>query len=459
MILFKRFIVLSCISVLAAFQVYTEDVLYLLPKGSYIFSEEDVFSFDSVPREKQGEMIYDDLSVFYREGNAYYSGGIKDTPDTITVLDGQGNQFTVLASDIERDNLSSPALKKMSKSYWISSYYYDVLKSQDKNILFDKEKGWIKSWSPSTDEKLSEIILPTLFYLTENLVYIFSYSAFGTTFLIESDSEFEQSILLNCYLYPDPLNDRYKFWDEDDFIRKINDKEHVSLRMTFDGDYMKLYEGSSNELLETFARIRKDDYKIVTNKLRQIVGDKKILLDDITFPRHADGTCDYDNANVSTTAVADGSPDTSTEESAVSKPAPAIGKTATVTENLRLRIDEQTTSDVIATLAAGTRVKVLAPGREDTIDGIASNWVQVEVLDGAKDKDGNAIAAGTVGWLFGGYLTEAESAESERANKEAAEAKKSSALPIVPIAVGGAAFAVLLAAILLASKKKKAEKK
>lgn len=388
MILFKRFIVLSCISVLAAFQVHTEDVLYLLPKGSYIFSEEDVFSFDSVPREKQGEMIYDDLSVFYREGNAYYSGGIKDTPDTITVLDGQGNQFTVLASDIERDNLNSPALKKMSKSYWISSYYYDVLKSQDKNILFDKEKGWIKSWSPSTDEKLSEIILPTLFYLTENLVYIFSYSAFGTTFLIESDSEFEQSILLNCYLYPDPLNDRYKFWDEDDFIRKINDKEHVSLRMTFDGDYMKLYEGSSNELLETFARIRKDDYKIVTNKLQQIVGDKEILMDDITFPRHADGSCDYDaNGN----ATASENPDMSAE-SAIPKPAPA-------TEHAE-------------------------PAEEAALP---------------------------------------EAAESESPNKEAesadADAKQNAALPILPIAAGVAALAVLLAVVLLAGKKRKSGKK
>ena len=116
MILFKRFIVLFCFSVLATFQVHTEDVFYLLPKGSYIFREEDVFSFDSVPREKQGEMIYENLSVFYREGNAYYSGGIKDVPDTITVLDGQGNQFTVLASDIERDNLSSPALKRCPKA-------------------------------------------------------------------------------------------------------------------------------------------------------------------------------------------------------------------------------------------------------------------------------------------------------------------------------------------------------
>lgn len=208
MILVKRFIPMFCFLVLTNLQIYTEDVFYLLPKGSYIFSEEDVFSFDSVPREEQGEMIYEDLSVFYKEGNAYYSGGINDAPDTITVLDEHGNQFTVLASDIERDNLSSPYLKKMSKSYWISSYYYDVLKSQDKNILFDKEKGWIKSWSTSTGEDLSEAILPTLLYLTENLVYIFSYSAFGIEFLIESDSESEQSILLNCYLHPDPLNDR-----------------------------------------------------------------------------------------------------------------------------------------------------------------------------------------------------------------------------------------------------------
>ena len=47
-----------------------------------------------------------------------------------------------------------------------------------------------------------------------------------------------------------------------------------------------------------------------------------------------------------------------------------------------------------------------------------------------------------------------ESAESERANKEA-DAKESSALPILPIAAGGAVLAVLLAVIILAVKKGK----
>lgn len=65
MILVKRFIPMFCFLVLTNLQIYTEDVFYLLPKGSYIFSEEDVFSFDSVPREEQGEMISDGKPCIY----------------------------------------------------------------------------------------------------------------------------------------------------------------------------------------------------------------------------------------------------------------------------------------------------------------------------------------------------------------------------------------------------------
>ena len=120
--------------------------------------------------------------------------------------------------------------------------------------------------------------------------------------------------------------------------------------------------------------------------------------------------------------------------------APAVGKTAAVTENLRLRTDNRTTAEVVATLAAGTRVKVEATGRGDTIDGIASNWVRVSVLSGARDKDGNAVAAGTEGWLFGGYLSAAH------------------VLPIALVVAGVAVLAILLAAILLAVRKKKGGK-
>ena len=84
----------------------------------------------------------------------------------------------------------------------------------------------------------------------------------------------------------------------------------------------------------------------------------------------------------------------------------APNKTMSVKENLKLRSGEATTTSVLAVMSAGTRVKILRLGKQATIDGITSNWVQVEVQAGAKDRDGKAIAAGTTGWCFGGYLAE-----------------------------------------------------
>ena len=76
----------------------------------------------------------------------------------------------------------------------------------------------------------------------------------------------------------------------------------------------------------------------------------------------------------------------------------------TVKENLKLRSGEATSSTVLTVLSAGTKVKILTLGKQATIDGITGNWVQVEVLADAKDRDGKAIVEGTVGWCFGGYL-------------------------------------------------------
>ena len=55
-------------------------------------------------------------------------------------------------------------------------------------------------------------------------------------------------------------------------------------------------------------------------------------------------------------------------------------------------------------MSAGTKVKILELGKTETIDGISSNWVKVEVQSGAKDRDCKVIKAGTVGWCYGGYL-------------------------------------------------------
>ena len=82
----------------------------------------------------------------------------------------------------------------------------------------------------------------------------------------------------------------------------------------------------------------------------------------------------------------------------------AVNKKMVCNDNLRLRSEEATSSNIITTMSKGTKVKILKLGKAETIDGINSNWVQIELLSDAKDKDGKSIKTGTIGWCYGGYL-------------------------------------------------------
>ena len=82
----------------------------------------------------------------------------------------------------------------------------------------------------------------------------------------------------------------------------------------------------------------------------------------------------------------------------------AVNKKMVCNDNLRLRSEEATSSNIITTMSKGTKVKILKLGKAEIIDGINSNWVQIELLSDAKDKDGKSIKTGTIGWCYGGYL-------------------------------------------------------
>jgi hypothetical protein len=179
----------------------------------------------------------------------------------------------------------------------------------------------------------------------------------------------------------------------DNIIEKLKKDSAYIFTYKIDGDYLYLYTNGKffislvNISSSLFLRIR-DFY----------LSDKKnIDLSDITWPRHADGTCDYDgSAKPASTKGVPPAPSSSS--------IPVSGTTKRVTTNLRLRSTEDTSSTVITTMQKGTVVKIIKAGSQDTIDGIASNWVQVEVQSGSKDRNGKSITAGTTGWCFGGYL-------------------------------------------------------
>ncbi|MDE7290693.1 MAG: SH3 domain-containing protein [Treponemataceae bacterium] len=339
--------------------------------------------------------------------------------------------------------------------FYVLEEYYETFKHRDRNYLTSVMPNFVNTgfWETAFDRYFEwyEIIrIKDLGIGIDKNKELLVFN--GPLFVIENVEEITSELLkveTKILAYTrQSLKDDVLDWN---FISDTSDD--CTFYLEFDGDYINVYANDIDKKFCTFCKMYEEDIAL----LRECV--KTNVWNDIkvTWPRHADGTCDYEDAKGNTASGENQGMESENApaEAAILKPAPAVGKTATVTENLRLRTDDKTMAEVVATLAAGTRVKVLAPGREYTIDGITSNWVQVSVLGGANDKDGNAIEAGTKGWLFGGYLSETESTESEKANEEAADAKESSALPIVPIAAGGAALVILLAVVLLAAKRRK----
>ena len=161
-------------------------------------------------------------------------------------------------------------------------------------------------------------------------------------------------------------------------LAKLASEEPFFITFQRDGDYLRISSKQKDYYQEYFFATEYTYDQICSLIFYDIVDPSLV-----TWPRHADGSCDYE------TVVRLQS-----------------GKGYRASDNLRLRSSGSKAGKHVVTIGKGTQVKVLSIGAEQTLDGIISNWVQVEVQAGAKDRDGKAIAAGTTGWLFGGYLTE-----------------------------------------------------
>ncbi len=431
----KKFVILliafSCCCI-----VFGKDGIYTNPKDAdlYDFALESRTHTISGKLEKGAEVNLDFQNVQKSHNGKYLL--------LIKYLDCFADIFSDEIVPKDTDDLIPSEFKTQeSDEYvWIAEYYMDVVKTGDREILREYRPAAIKKWGEPSEDYYDWYT----YILSHNMVSNCVIELDLSQFFIENINIIENGFKIET--------DKYKL--DEDMLSKSNKNmaEPHTLYFIYDGDTANVFVDDLNTKLYSMVKIKKTDYE----KLENFIQQKTNLIQDFTFPRHADGTCDYEDMSMLKTA--EPADMAALPEAVISKPAPAVGKSAVVTENLRLRTDDETTSQVVTTLAAGTRVKVLAHGREDTIDGIASSWVQVEMLGGAKDKDGNAIEAGMVGWLFGGYLSETESAESESLNKEAANVKESSALPIVPIVVGVAALVILLTVVILAKKKKKVYK-
>lgn len=242
------------------------------------------------------------------------------------------------------------ALAEKRRDYLVIKYpdfewfykYYNVLDEKDyrwyensscieglqlSNGWSPNGKPWIKRYSGKNGVNENSRIIT---YRTEkNVMAFFIYNDFSISdnkiYIHQVYEDLDRAVIIPKKTWPyDP--------DKEDEIILI-----------LDGDYLQLYYCGS--YVHTFCRLNEQTLQ----ELKRFIKTETCDFTKITWPRHADGSCDYDGSKKAISSQ--------TSKSTTSTNV-ALNKTMTVKENLKLRSGEATSTQVLTVMSAGTKVKI-----------------------------------------------------------------------------------------------------
>lgn len=356
-------------------------------------------------------------------------------------------------------------------------YYLDVLKNKNPALLYKYQPKWNaykKNYKDIEGERFEEGFWPETIQVSNLYITVTQYNNYLIEKIIKTGEYYKLDLIKQNDIYTDnvPMPEC--------FIQKAEKKE-ISLILKFDGDYLDLWIDSPKDDLY-IGKYFVDTNKSTLWEIKNLVKGDYCNLNNVYWPRHADGTSDFDKAKKAPlvklatnfeSLPSDISKNNKTtvtiqplkESSSVNV---AKDKTMTVKENLKLRSGEATSTQVLTVMSAGTKVKILELGKSETIDGITSNWVKVELLADATDRDGNPIEKGTTGWCYGGYLEETEdfiadnedeiiTADVQAVQEATPEVIHSSNLLLIAILVSVGILLILVIILIILKKRNKKE--
>ena len=411
----KKIITLLFIFLITIFNLFSEKVSYKTIENCFSIKEgaplyaDSSFNCELNSYEKYNEgcllkFILDDRTKIF--GNTKTGYNKNDIIASIRIFNSDG-EYRKYSLDyiklLEFDNLPRFVTDK-SKNHpktgllLLPKKYYDVLNENSSSKLLEVESYWKKDFYSNINnnryDSWTEIFYPTSLFISN------SYICFSRSDCNQERELHEISGLITSIKRINSNNYRIEFYNSisdnysyavDETFNMLNSKNFHFFLLEYDGDYINIFLDSDNYLVDKFV-ISSDE---VRTKILELAKNGETSTSNIIWPRHADGSCDYDRSKKTVASQA---------QKATSPTNVAPNKTMLVSENLKLRSGEATSTQVLTVMQAGTKVKILELGKSETIDGINSNWVKVEVLSGAKDRDGKLIKTGTIGWCYGGYL-------------------------------------------------------
>lgn len=174
------------------------------------------------------------------------------------------------------------------ESFWCMSYYYASLKNNDISIMKQKTEYM------ETDRGTGLIFNPL--FLKFGNTYIGAQSSIRRDYeAISRILEYTKEMLVFEILTKDcgiKELDEKVYW-EPVYTKLYEAKCPYKLFVLFDGDFAKIYINVISDDNYLFELARAD--KNTINQISNFVKTGKYDSTSITWPRHADGTCDYDD--------------------------------------------------------------------------------------------------------------------------------------------------------------------
>lgn len=396
----KKFFLFFTIVLQCSFYIYTQPVYRITHNTNYL--DYDYDHYEKVEAVEKDTKVYlgNNWGCLFSEVLVVYNLN-KSIYRNISPFDIE----PIETNSLFNENLIT---NNTNNFFWVPSYYFNVLlstKSDDFINKYERHINKLENYSEySLDMWKTDFYFFNYLVITNSLIGIgygnnlspqhtydlnivsIDETKFGYDVVVTNgesvikrlkNKEIETEVLKNSWLLE-------KLPNYDDYIKYI-------LLIRIDGDYLNIYLNSEDNLLQSFCKMNRKTQAEFYSLLKL----KSVNYDYIDWPRHADGSCDYEPSNKQ---LASKTAPTAQPQNNVS-----LDKLMTASDNLRLRSAEETSSSIITTMQKGTSVKVIKLGKLETIDGITSNWVQIEVQSG-KDRDDKTLKKGTIGWCFGGYL-------------------------------------------------------
>ena len=277
--------------------------------------------------------------------------------------------------------------ERITEKKWYRDYFNEVIYRKDRNIIVE--------YQPYLTEEENIIYynaIGVIFWFDEPSIYRdrinwtkFDDSEYGTYISMRGGGVKYKAKELNPDLYELEIEDvRISQEKYEDLLARGHDRKFAldatepgySQYFRFDGEYLYIYLEDGKTLYATYCAYDESEVQA----LQEAIRTNEFDMTKITFPYHADGTCNYESGS--------GVPGKK-----------IVNGVYRAKENLRLRAKEDISGETIYTMRAGAPVLILSLGKEETIDGITDNWVQVETLFAVGD-----FMPDEVGWCFGGYL-------------------------------------------------------